>query len=149
MTRTRAQSPRGKASGRGNPQARRPATAEGRHAAVVAAADERYFKDCVRARVDRANAVIGSLIRTLREERGLSKAEVARRAGISPKTVRAIEEGSVSRGALLEHVSKIAGAMDCELVLAMVRPGRTGAVTEVLRQNADSEDSFVQGYAVV
>src|SRR5262245_58653184 len=65
----------------------------------------------------------GSLIRSARQQQGLSQSELARRAGTSQSAVARIESGRTSP--TVETLERLAGAlrMDLELSVTTTEPG--------------------------
>ena len=59
---------------------------------------------------------IGALIKSIREQLGMSQRALAKRAGVPQSTVSRIEQGR--RDATLSTLHKILGAISCDLVIA-------------------------------
>ncbi len=72
-------------------------------------------------------------IRTVRETLGMSIRQLARRAGLSSTTVRSVEMNEARGKAQLDSISRLARAMDCELVYAVVP---RGSLAETLDRQA-------------
>ena len=62
-------------------------------------------------------------IRTLREALGMSLRQLAQRAGISKTAVASIEKNEAKGSVRLESLHRLAEAMDCELIYAVVPRG--------------------------
>lgn len=61
------------------------------------------------------NKIIAGAVKTIREDRGFSQSELARRAGIAKATVSELEAAS-GRSTGIDTLSKIADALDVDLV---------------------------------
>ena len=59
-------------------------------------------------------------VRTVREALGMTIRQLAARAGLSKTAVASIEKNEVSRSARLESIDRLAAAMECEVVYAVV-----------------------------
>ena len=70
--------------------------------------------------VDRARPPRGGWIRAIREALMLSGAGMGRRLGVSRQAVAALEKSEADGTIRLESLRRAAGALDCELVYALV-----------------------------
>jgi predicted DNA-binding mobile mystery protein A len=70
----------------------------------------------------------------LRRGFGLARNQVAQRLGVSPATIADLERGEAAGTITLNSLRRAAGAMDCDLVYAIVP--RAGTVDEQLKQRA-------------
>lgn len=61
-----------------------------------------------------------SWIQTIREALGMSAAQLGRRLQVTRQTVSAIERGEARKTVSLATMQRVAAAMDCELVYALV-----------------------------
>ena len=59
-------------------------------------------------------------VRTVREALGMTIRQLAARAGLSKTAVASIEKNEVSRSVRLESIDRLAAAMECEVVYAVV-----------------------------
>ncbi len=59
-------------------------------------------------------------VRTVREALGMTLRQLAARAGLSKTAVASVEKNEVSRSARLESLDRLAAAMECEVVYAVV-----------------------------
>lgn len=75
-------------------------------------------------------------IKAIREAIGMTKAQLAQRVHLSPSTVNTLER-SEARGAItLESLDKLARAMDCRLVYAIVPNGQR-SLEQLVRERAE------------
>lgn len=61
-----------------------------------------------------------SRLRQLRLDRDLTQAELARRAGISPRSVQRIEKSADGAGVSLRHLVQLAIVLECKSVLELI-----------------------------
>lgn len=59
-------------------------------------------------------------IRTVRESLGLSTTQTAKRLGVSQPRIIALERGEIKGSLTLQTLKKVARALDCTLVYALV-----------------------------
>ncbi len=59
-------------------------------------------------------------IRTLRDSLGMTSGDLARRMGVHPSRIPAIERGERERTLKLDTLTRVADAMQCDLVYALV-----------------------------
>ena len=59
-------------------------------------------------------------VRTVREALGMTIRQLAARAGLSKTAVASIEKNEVSRSARLESIDRLAAALECEVLYAVV-----------------------------
>jgi transcriptional regulator with XRE-family HTH domain len=78
---------------------------------------------------------LGELLRRRREDLGLSKREVAERAGVNHSAIARVEAGR--RRISLELFQRVAEALDLQLVVLLERPA-SSAKTALERQGQDS-----------
>ena len=62
----------------------------------------------------------GGWLRTVREALGMSLRQLAKRAGLSKTTVASIERNEAKGSVRLESLVRLADAMDCEFVYAVI-----------------------------
>lgn len=75
-------------------------------------------------------------IKAIREAIGMTKAQLAQRAQLSPSTVNSLER-SEARGAItLESLEKLARALDCRLVYAIV-PNGARTLEQLVHERAE------------
>lgn len=75
-------------------------------------------------------------IKAIREAIGMTKGQLAQRAQISPSTVNSLER-SEARGAItLESLEKLARALDCRLVYAIV-PNGSRTLEQLVHERAE------------
>ena len=72
----------------------------------------------------------GGWIRSLRSALGLAGVDLARRLGIAPSSVAALENSEAAGTVSLNTLRKAAAAMDCDLVYAIVPRSSIGKVLE-------------------
>ncbi|MEQ1858210.1 MAG: mobile mystery protein A [Longimicrobiales bacterium] len=72
-------------------------------------------------------------IRTVREALGMSLRQLAHRANLSKTAVASIERNEATGAVQLDSLARLADAMDCELVYAVVP---RGSLREVIEQQA-------------
>lgn len=76
-------------------------------------------------------------IRTLRDSLGMTSGDLARRMGVHPSRVPAIERGERERTLKLDTLARVADAMQCDLVYALVpRTSLNGMVETQARRKA-------------
>ena len=76
-------------------------------------------------------------IKAIRESLGMTRVQLAQRMDISPSTVNDLERNEARGTITLESLERLARAMDCQVVYAVVpRNGRT--LEETVRQRAES-----------
>ncbi|MYA83622.1 MAG: mobile mystery protein A [Acidimicrobiales bacterium] len=76
-------------------------------------------------------------IRTLREALGMSGGDLARRMGVHPSRISAIERGEREQTLKLDTLTRVADAMQCELVYALIpRTSLDGIVADQSRRRA-------------
>lgn len=117
-------------------------TTEMRPEAVELAA----FRERVRRRVARANVLLGGMVQSTRHEHKMSRAELARRAGIHVSTLRALEEGTRVRGAKLTTLRRCASALGKEFLLVFTRRDHGERVRQLIQREIDptrDDQSFV------
>ena len=64
--------------------------------------------------------VVGAALRDLREQRGVTQTEVARRLGVSPSTVSVREAGNENGSLTVESLQAHLGALDAHLRLTVI-----------------------------
>mgnify|MGYP003575331636 CR=1 FL=1 len=74
-------------------------------------------------------------VRAIPKAHGMSQAQLARRAGISRGTVQKLERAEASRRITLESLDRLAGALDCQLAVALVPHG--GSLDALRERQAD------------
>lgn len=93
-------------------------------------------------------------IRTVREALGMSLRQLARRTGLSKTTVASIESNEAKGSVRLESLVRLADAMDCDLVYAIVprhsleetlNRQTTLAAERIVRRVSDSMELEAQG----
>ena len=76
-------------------------------------------------------------IRTLRDSLGMTSGDLARRMGVHPSRIPAIERGERERTLKLDTLTRVADAMQCDLVYALVpRTSLDGMVDAQARLSA-------------
>lgn len=96
----------------------------------------------------------GGWVKVIRKALGMSVRQLSRRAGLSPTSVRSVEMHEAKGTVRLDSLAKLAQAMDCQLVYAIV-PNDTLALTvekkaeriarQLVRRVADSMELEAQG----
>ena len=95
---------------------------------------------------DAATMPRGDWVRAIREGLSMSQAQLGARAGISRQSVQDFERGEAERRITLESLDRLARAMGCRMVYALVpekgsldelRERRAFALAEALLQPAD------------
>lgn len=76
-------------------------------------------------------------LRAIREGLGLSLEDVGKRLGQSRKRIQEFEEAEAKDRITLDSLRRVAGAMDCELVYAIVP--KTGTITELAERRARAQ----------
>lgn len=99
----------------------------------------RLDSDAARAGYERARKAfeLGERVRGLREAKGISQTELARRIGSTQPAVARLEAGGVAPR--LETLERIAGALGLELVVEFAGPPsgpRRGATTKAAARSA-------------
>jgi predicted DNA-binding mobile mystery protein A len=74
-------------------------------------------------------------IRAIRDALGMSGADLARRLGVSQPTITQLERSETAGTIQLETLRRVATAMDCRLVYALVP---NGSLDEIVRRRAHS-----------
>lgn len=93
----------------------------------------------VRSAAELLTKPTGGWIRSIREALGMSLADLAQRAGIDASTLSRIESNEIAGKSNLETLERMAAALDCDLVYALVpRSSLQGAVEIRAREVADS-----------
>lgn len=69
-------------------------------------------------------------IRTVREALSMSQAQLAKRLGVTQRSVQSMEKGEASEGIRLETLRRAADALGCDLVYALVPREPLGATME-------------------
>ncbi len=83
-------------------------------------------------------------IRAVRDALGMSTTELARRLGISQQRITALEQGELRLSIQLNTLKRVADALDCELIYALVpRTSLTEAVKEQARRKAEQHLEWV------
>ena len=79
----------------------------------------------------------GAWIRDIREALGMSATQLARRLGITPPALKKIEANESKLAIELRTLQRVAAAMDCRLVYALV-PAKSsqGTLEAILRERA-------------
>jgi predicted DNA-binding mobile mystery protein A len=75
-------------------------------------------------------------IRYMRSALGITLAQLSRRVGVSLGSIAQAERNEVAGKTSLETLRKIAEAMDCELVYAMVPKGNARTIEDILQSAA-------------
>ncbi|WP_419554593.1 mobile mystery protein A [Candidatus Poriferisodalis sp.] len=76
-------------------------------------------------------------IRTLRDSLGMTSGDLARRMGVHPSRIPAIERGERERTLKLDTLTRVADALNCDLVYALVpRTSLDGMVDVQARRRA-------------
>ncbi|MDE0498381.1 MAG: mobile mystery protein A [Acidimicrobiaceae bacterium] len=76
-------------------------------------------------------------VRTLRDSLGMTSGDLARRMGVHPSRISAIERGERERTLKLDTLIRVADAMQCDLVYALVpRTSLNGMVADQARRSA-------------
>ncbi|WP_423917846.1 mobile mystery protein A [Candidatus Poriferisodalis sp.] len=76
-------------------------------------------------------------IRTLRDSLGMTSGDLARRMGVHPSRIPAIERGERERTLKLDTLTRVADAMQCDIVYALVpRTSLDGMVADQARRRA-------------
>lgn len=92
---------------------------------------------------DAAGAPRGGWLRALREALGMTQSQLGERAGISRQSVQDFEHAEADRRITLESLDKLARAMGCRLVYALVpENGSVDALRE--RQALALADALMQ-----
>jgi len=95
---------------------------------------------------DAATSPRGGWVRAIREALGMSQAQLGARASISRQSVQDFERNEAERRITLASLDRLARAMDCRMVYALVpetgsldelRERRANAVAEALLQPTD------------
>jgi len=84
----------------------------------------------------------GGWIRSLRSALGLAGVDLARRLGIAPSSVAALENSEAAGTVSLNTLRKAAAAMDCELVYAIVPRSSIAKVLE--RRATEKADAMLR-----
>ena len=79
-------------------------------------------------------------VRAIREALGMSTKQLAERLGVTPTRVRAIEKGEAKGSLTLDTLSRVAAAMDCTLVYALVP---NVALDDLVRRRARSKAAAI------
>lgn len=76
-------------------------------------------------------------VRTLRDALGMTSGDLAHRMGVHPSRISAIERGERERTLKLDTLIRVADAMQCDLVYALVpRSSLDGMVVDQARRSA-------------
>lgn len=76
-------------------------------------------------------------VRTLRDSLGMTSGDLARRMGVHPSRISAIERGERERTLKLNTLTRVADALNCDLVYALVpRTSLNGMVADQARRSA-------------
>ena len=88
--------------------------------------DRRLSKPAAKAGYERARRAyeLAEEVRTLRQARGISQSELARRIGSTQPAVARLEAGGVAP--TIETLERIADALDLKLSVSFTRPKRAG-----------------------
>lgn len=87
---------------------------------------------------------VGALIRSIREQLGMSQRALAKRAGVPQSTVSRIEQGR--RDVTLSTLHKILGAISCDLVIAPLLQGSINSIRQKqARKVAEKQVGYLQG----
>jgi predicted DNA-binding mobile mystery protein A len=86
---------------------------------------------------------IGALIRSFRQELGMSQKELAKRAGVPQSTISRVEQG---RDTSLSTLQKILSALSCDLVIApLLRNSLDTIRHEQARKVAEKQVRYMSG----
>ena len=103
--------------------------------------DERYSRLSPLSQMGCPN---GGWIRAVRDALGMSGAELARRMGVSQQRIATLERGEMELTVQLNTLQRVADALDCELVYALVpRTSLTEMVKAQARLKAVQHHSWV------
>ena len=87
---------------------------------------------------------IGALIKSIREQLGMSQRALARRAGVPQSTVSRIEQGQ--KDVTLSTLHKILGAISCDLIIAPLLQDSIDSVRrKQARKVAKDQVRYLQG----
>ena len=106
-----------------------------------------YMREHLRRRMDQRFRRLGPLselgrphggwIRAVRDALGMSATQLAQRLGVSQQRVAALEQGELQLATQLNTLTRVANALDCELVYALVpRTSLTEMVEEQAKRKA-------------